>query len=419
MPKKKGYDWSDIANPPELDSHSSVKHEIICEYLRRYIAVFTKNPTIDRFRINIIDGFAGGGRYRSPVNSEILPGSPILILRAMRLAEAEINAADRRKPFVLDATYYFVEIDGGAIEHLNFALAEAALGSNEKIHVLHDDFLKALPKICNDVKRKSRKPRNIFILDQYGYKDVPPAVLRQLFKTFPSGTEVVLTFSTDSLINYMSDTPGYVRALEKLNLDGILKHPDLQNATEVKHCRLLIEQLLYAEIQSQCGASFLTPFFIVSQKSNRAYWLIHLSSHPTARNEMLLTHWQSQNAFEHHGGEGLNMMLGYNPTFEAIANQQTFDFIFDDDAERRVVNALLEDIPEFLAKSDVFTVQDLVFKTCNKSPATLAQYKEALLKLQQAKVIQILTPQGKMRRAAPAIQFEDNLLVTNQLYFTL
>ncbi|WP_336367396.1 three-Cys-motif partner protein TcmP [Marinobacter sp. C2H3] len=419
MPKKKGYDWSDIANPPVLDSHSSVKHEIICDYLRRYIAVFTKNPTIDRFRINVIDGFAGGGRYRSPAGSDILPGSPVLLMQTMKAAEAEINSAGRIKPFVLDATYFFVEIDFEAVAQLRFALTESGLSSEKNVHIFHNDFLKVLPAICNEIKSKSRQPRNIFILDQYGYKDVPPPVLRQLFRQFPSGTEVLLTFSTDSLINYMSTKSSFVKALERLNLEGILKHPDLQSSIEIKHSRLLIEQLLYDEIQSQCGASFYTPFFIVSRKSNRAYWLIHLSSHPTARNEMLLTHWQSQNAFEHHGADGLNMMLGYDPTFEAIADQRTFDFIFDDDADSRVLNALAEDIPEFLSASDTFTVQDLIFKTCNRSPATLAQYKHALFRLQQAKILQVLTVTGKMRRSANSISFEDRLLVTNQLYFML
>jgi three-Cys-motif partner protein len=419
MPKKNGYDWSDISSPPVLDSHSSVKHEIMCDYLRRYIAVFTKNPNVDRVRINIIDGFAGGGRYRSPVDSEILPGSPVRLMRTMKTAEAEINACGRIKPFTLDATYYFVEIDKGAVDQLRFSLAEFGLSGEKNVYIFHDNFLDIFPKICEDIKSRRRKPRNIFILDQYGYKDVPPFVLRKLFWLFPSGTEVILTFSTDSLINYISTKPGFVRTLEKLNLGGIPNHPDLQNSIEIKQSRLLIEQLLYEEIQSQCGASFYTPFFIVSRKSNRAYWLIHLSSHPTARNEMLLTHWKNQNAFEHHGANGLNMMLGYDPTFEAIADQQTFDFYFDDDADRRVLDALIEDIPEFLAASGIFTVQELVFKTCNKSPATLDQYKHALFRLQQAKVLKVFTAKDKMRRSASSIMLDDHLYITNQLYFLL
>lgn len=418
MPKKNGYDWSDLSAPPILDDHSSVKHEIICDYLRRYISVFTKNPIIDNFKINIIDGFAGGGRYRSPVSSEIIPGSPLLLMQTLQSSEAEVNANGRRKPFVLDATYYFVEIDKRAIEQLRFALSESEFPV-EKVHVLHGDFLKLLPKICTDIKSRSKKPRNIFILDQYGYKDVPPHVLRSLFETFPAGTEVILTFSTDSLINYMSNKSGIAKTLKRLDLDGILKHPDLQDAIEIKQSRLLIEQLLYSEIQSQCGASFYTPFFIVSRKSNRAYWLIHLSSHPTARNEMLLTHWGSQNAFEHHGAEGLNMMLGYDPTFEAVKDQRVFDFVFDDNADKRVLNALTEEIPKFLSSSELFTVQDLIFKTCNNSPATLSQYKSALFGLQQTKALKILTANGNVRRSPSSISFEDQLLVTNQLYFLL
>jgi len=418
MPAKKGYDWSDLLNPPTLDRHSSVKHEIICEYLSRYIGVFTKNPMVDKFRINLIDGFAGGGRYRSPVNSDIVPGSPILLLRTIKEAEARVDSA-RIKPFSIEAHYYFVEIDKGAINHLDLALQENGFDRQQNINILHKGFLQALPEIAKHIQKKSRKPRNIFILDQYGYKDVPPATIRKIFEMFPSGTEVLLTFSTDSLINHLSRDDECVKRLERYNLEGILKHPDLQDSIEVKQSRLLIEQLLYEEIQSQCGASFYTPFFIMSRSSNRAYWLIHLSSHPTARNEMLLTHWQSQNSFVHHGRQGLSMMLGYDPTFEAVADQETFDFYFDDNADQRVLNALMDDIPKFLENKKVFSVKDLVFMTCNTSPATLAQYKNALFKLQQQKILKILTAAGKLRRSPSSISFDDGILVENQLHFLL
>ncbi|ROT94362.1 three-Cys-motif partner protein TcmP [Marinobacter sp. R17] len=418
MPAKNGYDWSDLSNPPHLDRHSSVKHEIICEYLSRYIGVFTKNPMVDRFRINLIDGFAGGGRYRSLDSSDILAGSPILLLRTMKEAEAKVNVS-RLKPFSIDAHYYFVEIDKGAVNHLELALTEDEFDQQPNVHVLHNDFLQALPSIAKDIQSRSRKPRNIFILDQYGYKDVPPATIRKIFEMFPSGTEVLLTFSTDSLINHLSGDAACVKRLEKCNMEGILKHPDLQNAIEVKQSRLLIEQLLYQEIQSQCGASFYTPFFIMSRSSNRAYWLIHLSSHPTARNEMLMTHWQSQNSFVHHGGQGLSMMLGYDPTFEAVADQQTFDFYFDDNADQRVLDALMRDIPEFIERSQSFTVQDLVFKTCNTSPATLAQYKSALFQLQQHQVLRVMTASGQTRRSASAISFDDGIMIESQLHFLL
>ncbi|UYV18977.1 three-Cys-motif partner protein TcmP [Halomonas qaidamensis] len=419
MPSKNGYDWSDFNLPPIIDQHSIAKHEVICDYLKRYIRVFTKNPTIEKFRINLIDGFAGGGRYRLPDTSDIVPGSPLLLLRTMKEAEAEVNASGRRKYFQIDANYYFVEIDEAAFRHLEFSLNEHGYSSRDKIKSLKTGFLDALPDIIADIKRRQRSPRNIFILDQYGYKDVPANTIRSIFKEFPKSTEVILTFSTDSLINYMSNDPRYVSLLAKINLEGLLEKPELQSRKDVSRSRLLIEQLLYEEIKEQCGASFLTPFFIVSPKSNRSYWLIHLSSHPTARNEMLLTHWGSQNTFEHHGGDGLNMMLGYNPTLEALANQETFDFYFDDDANKRVIAALLEEIPKYIGRREGLNVQDLIFDTCNNSPATLSQYKEALFTLQSSKILKILTSSNQQRRVADTINFEDQIVISKQLIFLL
>ena len=417
MPKKNGYDWSDLSTPPPIELHSIVKHEIVCDYLSRYIQVCTKDVRIDHFRINLIDGFCGGGRYLHEQTGALQPGSPILLIKTINAEEARINTSGRKKPFKLDASYYFVEIDKGAIEHLKLAMVENELDSTEKVRIINGDFISKLPEIIKDIKKRSRSnsPKNIFLLDQYGYKDVPFSVINQLFTTFPQGTEVILTYSTDSLINHLSTHEQCVATLKKYGLENLLDHPELADHIDVSRCRLLIEQLLYEEIKNQCGAGFYTPFFIRSDTSNRAYWLVHLSSHPTARNQMLLTHWEKQNNFVHHGGVGLNMMLGYEPTFEALADQQTFEFYFDDNAKSRVIEAMKNEIPDCISGDHSIKVDDLVFRTCNSSPATLEQYKQALFELQDLKVLRIKASSGRDRRSANAISFSDHIVLNHQL----
>jgi three-Cys-motif partner protein len=57
---KKSYDW---VKGETLDDHSLRKHNIIREYFADYLHVRCQLPQQTRFRLAVVDGFAGGGRY--------------------------------------------------------------------------------------------------------------------------------------------------------------------------------------------------------------------------------------------------------------------------------------------------------------------------------------------------------------------
>lgn len=78
MAKKKKYDWVIGGKPPPIDAHSIAKHRVLKRYLYRYIQILTANPRIDQLRLNLVDGFSGGGLYSN--GSETLPGSPLILL---------------------------------------------------------------------------------------------------------------------------------------------------------------------------------------------------------------------------------------------------------------------------------------------------------------------------------------------------
>jgi len=56
---EKPYKWSEGA---KLEEHSRRKHKILREYFYEYLKVRCQNPKQQRFRLAIMDGFAGGGR---------------------------------------------------------------------------------------------------------------------------------------------------------------------------------------------------------------------------------------------------------------------------------------------------------------------------------------------------------------------
>src|ERR1700676_5592650 len=69
-----------------LEEHSKRKHKVVGEYVARYLAVRCQLPQQSRFRLAIVDGFAGGGRYSCGS-----PGSPIIFLEELRTATESFN----------------------------------------------------------------------------------------------------------------------------------------------------------------------------------------------------------------------------------------------------------------------------------------------------------------------------------------
>ena len=80
---EKQYDW---ANGAKLEEHSKRKHKILREYFYDYIFVRCKLPQQEVFRLAIVDGFSGGGRYACGNL-----GSPIIFIEEVQRSIADIN----------------------------------------------------------------------------------------------------------------------------------------------------------------------------------------------------------------------------------------------------------------------------------------------------------------------------------------
>src|SRR6266496_4968423 len=82
------FDWSSWQTKlPSLENHSQAKLDVLRTYVEDYIQILcTGNPGQDRFRLTLVDGFAGGGIY----DGEKL-GSPFVLLKAVKVAEARLN----------------------------------------------------------------------------------------------------------------------------------------------------------------------------------------------------------------------------------------------------------------------------------------------------------------------------------------
>jgi three-Cys-motif partner protein len=82
------FEWRIGSEPPLIETHSLAKHRVLKSYLERYVSVLTSNPRQDVLRLSLIDGFAGGGLFIDARTKEDRPGSPLIMLQAMKEAEA-------------------------------------------------------------------------------------------------------------------------------------------------------------------------------------------------------------------------------------------------------------------------------------------------------------------------------------------
>jgi three-Cys-motif partner protein len=80
--------WRIGSPPPLIRPHSLAKHRVLRAYLEKYVSVLTANPKQETMRLTLVDGFAGGGKYLDSRTKEERPGSPLIMLEAMKAAES-------------------------------------------------------------------------------------------------------------------------------------------------------------------------------------------------------------------------------------------------------------------------------------------------------------------------------------------
>ena len=397
MAKVNKYEWVLGEELPILDNHSSVKLDIIEQYLEIYLKILTQLHVMDNLKLTIVDGFAGGGLYRCGTT-----GSPLRIYETVKNTQIAINTErkyNNSKEIKFDIDMYFIEKSKNSFNFLQETMKER--GYIKNLHLYNSKFEKSLNSIIQNIKQKSRSHKSIFILDQYGYADASIPSIKKIFQNLKK-VEVILTFSVDSLIDYIS------RTNPKVLLNMGLSKDDCERIFDIKEdnnfSRSKIQPLLYQMIVQQTGAKFYTPFFIKSDTSNRSYWLFHLSSHSKARDEMIKLHWNNQNTFQHFGKAGLNMMIGYD------SNYKNNLFMFDDFAKDKSIKSLSEELPKIIYEFDAVEFSKLKDKIINETPATVDMIKKSLAEQVYYKDIIIKSKKGTIRRKTNTIHDTDIIM---------
>lgn len=406
------YEWKLGEALPFLGEHSVAKHDIFEQYVRIYIERLTRTPSQTMLNLTIVDGFSGGGLYR--LGSAEVEGSPLRLLTAVTAADAALKAA-RSKGFAVRADFFFVDENPQHIAFLNDLLTKRGYGPRlgQDIFVRCAQFEEACPDILSHIKKKGTAHRSLFFLDQYGWSDVRLATIRTILGTLKN-PEILLTFAVDALIDFLSEKTAETQAL--LNIE--LAREDVRDLMGLKNgegWRYLIQNGLYRHVQGRTGARFYTPFFIHSVEAHRSYWLLHLSNHRQARDEMGKLHWRLNNRFQHHGGAGFHA-LGFDPARDL--RQGLLPFMFDDDAMRRSEAAVLDQLPRMIHAANQdgagLAVEALFAGNCNDTPVTSDILSRQLVLLRDEGELLIRGEDGSLKPRAKTIGWGDHVILPRE-----
>ena len=199
---EKPYTWPEAT----LEEHSRRKHKILREYFSRYLAVRCQLPQQERFRLAVIEGFAGGGRYSCGA-----PGSPLIFVEELK---ASIVAANIRRAtqgmkllqieclLVLnDAHHEAIEMLKANMDPLLAEVKQNFASLHIRVVYIRERFETAYPEI-KALLGEGRFKSVIFNLDQCGHSKIERRTIVDILRSYQAA-EVFYTFAIGSLLTYL------------------------------------------------------------------------------------------------------------------------------------------------------------------------------------------------------------------------
>lgn len=393
-----------------MDDHSRRKLAILREYVFDYLTVRCKLPQRERFRLAIVDGFAGGGRYEDGT-----PGSPLIFIEEMKRAVESVNAQRAIQGLgTVDVECFLILNDANrdAMELLKTHVAPMQAEIKQtcpqlhlRVEYLNEAFETAYPKIKTFLNQGQY--RNVlFNLDQCGHSHVDGGTIVDIMHSYPA-VEIFYTFVISSLLAFLQkNQPDRLRAqlshLEISNgdiqaLEGVMSRNDWLGTAE----KIVFDAFrLYAP--------YVSPFSINNPDGWR-YWLIHFAKSYRARqvyNNILHNNASFQ---AHFGRSGLNM-LSYDPRHD-----EGMLYLFDQTGRTSAKNQLLEDIPRLLTETgDAMPMTEFYEGIYNVTPAHADDVHAAIIENPD---LQVITPSGGERRKANTIGVNDVIKMKDQRSF--
>lgn len=405
---KKEYEWAEGA---KLEDHTRRKHKILREYFFQYLTVRCQMPQREKFRLAIVDGFAGGGRYKCGT-----AGSPIIFIEELRRAIEFVNlerANQGFKPLEIECLLVLNDFKKKTIQILeeNIAPILGEIKANVprlhlRVEYLNLAFEEAYQQRIKAMISQGRYTNLLFNLDQCGHSLVSSKTLVDIMRSNPS-VEVFYTFMIQTLLSFLQKDDPVALTSQSKNLGVDLGKSDVLEGIIGKNEWLGAAERIVFESFAPC-AKYASPFSINNPGGWR-YWLIHFANRHRARqvyNNILHDNSSDQ---AHFGRSGLNM-LSYDPQ-----QDKGELYLFDVSGRKSAHNQLLDDIPRLISESgDIMGVNDFYESVYNATPSHSDDIHQAIIDNPD---IQVITGEGGERRKAHTISPSDILKLKDQKSF--
>ena len=399
--------WEPGERPPPIEAHSLAKLRVLRDYLCAYYNTLNQNVRRDEFRLDLVDGFAGGGLYLH--NGREISGSPLLMLEESQNAQHRLNEG-RSKPLRFNVKHHFVEQNAAHVEYLRRVLQERGhLQDEGRIALYEGEFGEMLDHIVSDVKRRQRfSGRSIFLLDQCGYTAADIHMIRHISDRLPNA-EVILTVSVDTMINF--STPEEM--MSRLASLGVSRDDRMEAALRMpstSHRKALMQRVLPQAVVANTAFRWFTPFFIRPERSRWELWFVHFSRNATARDVMLECHWKIRNSFAHYGESFGPGMLGYDALESSQMPILTFNDRDRDEMNAQITDRLMSALHGRLMEGPM-PFREMPDRFGNRTAATSSDFNDIVLASRGQHEIEIVGPDGHPRSRSLQIVRPDDMLV--------
>ncbi|ACK70616.1 conserved hypothetical protein [Gloeothece citriformis PCC 7424] len=386
-------------NLPEIPPHTKAKHQILKEYLKRYIITLCGNNRGKRKTLTFIDGFCGGGAYRDPdTNFQLWEGSPLIMIKSVYEA-LEIIKTEKSKPdYEINAQFIFIDSNPDHINCLKQQLENFGFSSYvnnpEKCILEVGEFETCIHKHIERLKK--RKGSSFFFLDPFGFSDVSMHTIREIIGLGKS--EILYTYMIEDVIRHLktrktTSKNAYYTILESDNYYDEKSLNFLRKRDKQKYIKDETYRLFRERGQVPCVYSFA----LLPNKTQPKYYLMHLASRPPAQREIKYTLWDHNT---------LNLVyqfdygiygLGFRTPDYYEKNLSVID-IEKENKSQCIKNLHEELMPIIYNNPEGIILKDLHNSTMQKNPATFDDYIQVINEQVSEGDLQVLR-KGKLTKA--------------------
>jgi three-Cys-motif partner protein len=266
----------------KADPHTLVKHAILREYLNRWFPILTRQArkVSTNREILYVDGFAGPGEYEGGE-----PGSPVIAMQA---------AMQHQVKFPVPVTMLFIELDRERFDHLQTVIAPLLeqAASSQNIHAVkpqRGDCDKVLNEVLDDfARRRIAFGPALAFLDQFGYGEVPMALIRRIM-SIPQ-CEVFTYLNYKEMHRWMSD-PDKANAMTRA-FGGEEWRECIGLADRQARDGLLARYKDALKDKERGNAKYVVSFLMFDKQDRPLYWLLFCTNSLHGLGEMKKAMWQ-------------------------------------------------------------------------------------------------------------------------------